>query len=202
MRARGTLIVSSVIFAVALVAAADLVGLATIVGAFAGGLVLATTERREHIEDQIKPVADLLVPVFFVTVGMKVQPAMLDPFATNAQFGVAMLLTAVAVVSKLAAGFGRLPGWRASVACRGRDGAARRGRADLRRDRSGGWSDCRGPVLGARCRGDVDDIRDTSLVEGPLLGGCERGDAQRSPTLRMTEWLSGGRSPGLGPDVQ
>lgn len=63
MRARGTLIVSSVIFAVALVAAADLVGLATIVGAFAGGLVLATTERREHIEDQIKPVADLLVPV-------------------------------------------------------------------------------------------------------------------------------------------
>jgi Kef-type K+ transport system membrane component KefB len=104
MRARGTLIVAAVIFAMALAAAADLVGLATIVGAFAGGLVLATTERRAHIEDQIKPVADLLVPVFFVTVGMKVQLTMLDPFATDAQFGVAMLLTAVAVVSKLAAG--------------------------------------------------------------------------------------------------
>jgi Kef-type K+ transport system membrane component KefB len=104
MRARGTLIVYSVIFAVGLAAVADLMGLATIIGAFAAGLVLATTERREHIEERIKPVADLLVPVFFVTVGMKVQPAMLNPFADNALFGIAMLLTAVAVASKLAAG--------------------------------------------------------------------------------------------------
>jgi Kef-type K+ transport system membrane component KefB len=103
MKARGTLIVYSVVFAVALAAADDLVGLATIIGAFAAGLVLATTERREHLEHQIKPVADLLVPVFFVTVGMKV-PAMLNPFAENAQFGLAMVLTAVAVCSKLAAG--------------------------------------------------------------------------------------------------
>jgi Kef-type K+ transport system membrane component KefB len=79
-------------------------GLATIIGAFAAGLVLATTERRAHIEERIKPVADLLVPVFFVTVGMKVQPAMLNPFAENTQFALALLLTAVAVVSKLAAG--------------------------------------------------------------------------------------------------
>jgi Kef-type K+ transport system membrane component KefB len=104
MKARGTLIVYSVVFAVALAAAADLVGLATVIGAFAAGLVLATTERREHLEHQIKPVADLLVPVFFVTVGMKVQPAILNPFAQNAQFGLAMVLTAVAVCSKLAAG--------------------------------------------------------------------------------------------------
>jgi Kef-type K+ transport system membrane component KefB len=104
MRARGTLIVYSVVFAVALAAVADLIGLATIIGAFAAGLVLATTERREHIEERIKPVADLLVPVFFVTVGMKVQPAALNPFAEGAQFGVAMLLTGVAVASKLAAG--------------------------------------------------------------------------------------------------
>lgn len=104
MQARGTLIVYSVVFAVALSAIADLVGLATIIGAFAAGLVLATTERRHHIEERIKPVADLLVPLFFVTVGMKVQPAMLNPFAENAQFGIALLLTVVAVVSKLAAG--------------------------------------------------------------------------------------------------
>jgi len=104
LRARGTLIVYSVVFAVALAAVADLVGLATIIGAFAAGLVLATTERRAHIEERIKPVADLLVPVFFVTVGMKVQPAALNPFAEGGQFGVAMLLTGVAVASKLAAG--------------------------------------------------------------------------------------------------
>jgi Kef-type K+ transport system membrane component KefB len=104
MKARGTLIVYSVVFAVTMAALADLIGLATIIGAFAAGLVLATTERREHIEDRIKPVADLLVPVFFVTIGMKVHPAMLNPFAQNAQLGLAMLLTAVAVASKLAAG--------------------------------------------------------------------------------------------------
>ncbi len=104
LRARGTLIVYSVIFAVALAAVADLIGLATIIGAFAAGLVLATTERRAHIEERIKPVADLLVPVFFVTVGMKVQPAMLNPFAENAQLGIALLLTVVAVASKLVAG--------------------------------------------------------------------------------------------------
>ncbi len=104
MKARGTLIVYSVVFAVALAALADLVGLATIVGAFAAGLVLATTERREHIEDRIKPVADLFVPIFFVSVGMKVQPGMLNPFSEDAQFGIAMFLTAVAVASKLAAG--------------------------------------------------------------------------------------------------
>jgi Kef-type K+ transport system membrane component KefB len=104
LKARGTLIVYSVVFAVALAAIADLIGLATIIGAFAAGLVLATTERREHIEERIKPVADLLVPVFFVTVGMKVQPAMLNPVADNAQFGIALLLTLVAVASKLVAG--------------------------------------------------------------------------------------------------
>jgi Kef-type K+ transport system membrane component KefB len=104
LRARGTLLVYAVVFAVALAALADLIGLATIIGAFAAGLILATTERRSHIEERIKPVADLLVPVFFVTVGMKVEPAMLNPFAPNAQFGIAMLLTAVAVASKLSAG--------------------------------------------------------------------------------------------------
>ena len=104
MQARGTLIVYSVVFAVALAAVADLMGLATIIGAFSAGLILATTERRAHIEERTKPVADLLAPVFFVTVGMKVQPAILNPFAENTQFTLALLLTAVAVVSKLAAG--------------------------------------------------------------------------------------------------
>jgi Na+:H+ antiporter len=104
MQARGSLIVYSMIFAVALAAIAGLIGLATIIGAFAAGLVLATTERRENLEQRIKPVADLLVPVFFVTVGMKVQPAMLSPFAENGLYRMAAVLTLVAVASKLAAG--------------------------------------------------------------------------------------------------
>lgn len=61
MQARGALIVISVAFAVALAVEADRTGLATIIGAFAAGLMLATTERRHDIEGRIKPVADLLV---------------------------------------------------------------------------------------------------------------------------------------------
>jgi Kef-type K+ transport system membrane component KefB len=104
LHARGTLIVFAVVFAVALAAVADRVGLATIIGAFAAGLILATTERRAHIEERIKPVADLLVPVFFVTVGMKVEPAMLDPFGEHGQLVLALVLTGLAVASKLSAG--------------------------------------------------------------------------------------------------
>ena len=103
MRGRGTLIVTAVVFAVALAATAALMGLATIIGAFAAGVVLTRTERRVHIEERLRPVADLFVPIFFVSIGLKVDPRMLNPFGEGA-FGFAVLLSAVAVASKLAAG--------------------------------------------------------------------------------------------------
>lgn len=106
MRARGSLIVYAVFFCVLLAAVAQRAGLATIIGAFAAGLVLARTERRAHIEEQIRPVADLFVPIFFVTIGMQVDPATLNPFGAGGGFALALALTAVAVVSKLAAGLG------------------------------------------------------------------------------------------------
>jgi Kef-type K+ transport system membrane component KefB len=106
MKARGTLIVYSVLFAVALAAIAELIGLAAIIGSFAAGLILARTDQREHLDEQIKPVSDLFVPIFFVTIGMKVQPNMLDPFAGDGQFWLALLLTATAVGSKLATALG------------------------------------------------------------------------------------------------
>jgi Kef-type K+ transport system membrane component KefB len=103
MRARGTLIVTAVVFAVTLAAIADLMGLATIIGAFAAGVVLTRTERRVSIEERVRPVSDLFVPIFFVSIGLKVDPRTLNPFGDSA-LGFALVLTAVAVVSKLAAG--------------------------------------------------------------------------------------------------
>lgn len=108
MRVRGSLIVASLVFCVLLAALSESIGLATIIGAFAAGLILAKTERRANIEDTLRPVSDILVPVFFVTVGMKVDPGALNPFGPQGWTGLAVtgLLTVVAVVSKLAAGLG------------------------------------------------------------------------------------------------
>ena len=104
LRARGALVVSSLAFAFALAAAAEWIGLATIIGAFAAGLILSRTEPHAKIEERIKPVADLLVPIFFVTVGMKVDPAPLNPFADAGQLGLALVVTGLAIASKLVAG--------------------------------------------------------------------------------------------------
>lgn len=104
LRARGTLVVYSLAFAMGLAALADFIGLATIIGAFAAGLILAKTDRRAPIEERVRPVADLFVPLFFVMVGMKVEPGRLNPLAGETQLGLALLLTAVAVATKLATG--------------------------------------------------------------------------------------------------
>jgi len=106
MKVRGSLIVYAVFFCVLLAAVSERIGLAAIVGAFAAGLILARTERRAHIEDQIKPVADLFVPVFFVTIGMQVTPATLNPFGDSAEFLLGLALTGVAIGAKLLAGLG------------------------------------------------------------------------------------------------
>jgi Kef-type K+ transport system membrane component KefB len=103
LQVRGMLI-SSVVFAVGLAVVADAIGLATIIGAFAAGLILARTERQGHIEERITPVADLLVPIFFVTIGMKVDPRLLNPFAPDSALGPALLLTLIAILTKLVSG--------------------------------------------------------------------------------------------------
>ena len=78
------------------------------IGAFAAGLILAKTEHHAHIEDTIKPVADIFVPIFFVLIGAAVDLSHFNPF--NQQNWPVLLLagglTVVAVLGKLAAGLG------------------------------------------------------------------------------------------------
>ena len=106
MQVRGSLIVSAVLFCTVLAVLADRSGLAPIVGAFAAGLVLATTERRARIEDRIKPVADLFVPIFFVSIGMHVELGHLAPLSPGGTLAFGVFLTLVAVGSKLVSAFG------------------------------------------------------------------------------------------------
>jgi Kef-type K+ transport system membrane component KefB len=106
MRVRGSLIVMTLVGCLLVAALAERMGLATIVGAFAVGLVLARTEPRARIEETLKPVADILVPVFFVSVGMVADVRALNPFGTAGANGtiLAAVLTALAVLGKLVSG--------------------------------------------------------------------------------------------------
>ena len=49
----------------------NLVGLSLAFGAFIAGMMLAETEFRHHIEHELRPFRDLLLGVFFITVGMQ-----------------------------------------------------------------------------------------------------------------------------------
>jgi Na+:H+ antiporter len=81
-------------------------GLAPIVGAFAAGLVLEEVRfdgppaRRERpLHETLQPLIALLVPVFFVRMGMLVD---VSSFARSSVLGLAALLTLAAIVGKLA----------------------------------------------------------------------------------------------------
>lgn len=87
---------------------ADLVGLAPIVGAFTAGLVLDDVHFKRHsdarsysLEQLVKPVSDLFVPIFFVLMGMNVN---LAAFSSGHIIGGAVVLTALAVLGKIGAG--------------------------------------------------------------------------------------------------
>lgn len=101
---RGVLLALSFAFCFALAWAAALVGLAPIVGAFAAGLVLDEVhfetfpERGKHdLQELITPVSTILVPIFFVLMGAKVD---LRAFARLDLLGFASVLTLAAIVGK------------------------------------------------------------------------------------------------------
>ncbi|WP_144767054.1 cation:proton antiporter [Methylobacterium dankookense] len=96
-----------VIVATALTAAAS--GLSMTLGAFVAGLLLAETEYRRAIEATIDPFKGLLLGVFFVSVGMNLDPAQLLA-APGAILGLSLALIAIkAVVVMMAAPVLKIP---------------------------------------------------------------------------------------------
>lgn len=104
MHTRGAMLVFAMVLALGMGHLADRIGLAVIVGSFAAGLILARTERQQDIHRDVRPVADLFVPVFFVLVGLHVQLSALNPFNPQSEFVVAIVLTVLAVLSKVVSG--------------------------------------------------------------------------------------------------
>jgi CPA2 family monovalent cation:H+ antiporter-2 len=54
-----------------------LVGLASTIGAFLAGMVVGESDFRHQVEDDIRPFRDVLLGLFFVTVGMEVTPSII-----------------------------------------------------------------------------------------------------------------------------
>ncbi|TCV80081.1 monovalent cation:proton antiporter family protein [Sulfurirhabdus autotrophica] len=102
----------------------ELAGLSLALGAFLAGMLISETEYRYQVDDDIKPFRDVLMGLFFITIGM-----LLDFGAVVQNFGwVALVLTAL-VLGKLAliVGLGRLFGYDTAVALRTGLGLAQAG---------------------------------------------------------------------------
>jgi Kef-type K+ transport system membrane component KefB len=104
LESRGVLLASAIAFCFFLAWIAGLVGLAPIVGAFAAGLVLdeahfeTFNERGEkNLAELITPLSTVLVPIFFVLMGLKVD---LRALARLDVLGFAATLTLVAILGK------------------------------------------------------------------------------------------------------
>lgn len=79
-------------------AAEDLFGVADIIGAFAAGVAIANTPKAKYIESKFAPVSYLLLtPVFFASIGIKVELPEMTPMIVL----FAVLLAAVAILSKI-----------------------------------------------------------------------------------------------------
>ena len=76
-----TLLIASLGICFGMVLLFSYIGFSTALGSFIAGTILAGTVYSEKIENLLKPVKDLFGAVFFVSVGMLVDPAMLLRFA-------------------------------------------------------------------------------------------------------------------------
>ncbi|MFN0244005.1 MAG: cation:proton antiporter [Planctomycetota bacterium] len=110
LRTRGVLLATGLSFCFLLAWLANAIGLASIVGAFAAGLVLERVHyhdfvaRGEHgLEELVHPISAFLVPIFFVLMGMRTD---LSSFAEPGALGLAAALTIAAILGKQLCAFG------------------------------------------------------------------------------------------------
>jgi Kef-type K+ transport system membrane component KefB len=107
MKTRGQVLITGLIFAFALSYIGTAIHLEAILGAFAAGLILAETEKQKELEEQIIPLADFFVPLFFVCVGAKTDISVLNPATPTNREGliIATFLILVAILGKVITGF-------------------------------------------------------------------------------------------------
>lgn len=112
LQTRGVLLTVGLSFCFVLSYVANEIQLAPIVGAFAAGLILEHVHYRDFVgrgerplEELVRPISDFLAPVFFVLMGLRSD---VTTFAQPGVLGLAVALTAAAIVGKQLCGLGVL----------------------------------------------------------------------------------------------
>ncbi|MEO1347855.1 MAG: cation:proton antiporter [Cyanobacteria bacterium J06635_15] len=107
LQTRGALLIPAFTFALVMAFLANVIHLEAILGAFAAGLVLDETDKRRELDQQVMPIADILVPIFFVTVGAKADLSVLNPIVAENRAGliIATFLIAIAILGKVITGW-------------------------------------------------------------------------------------------------
>ena len=105
--ARSTSTVSVVAIGIALgfSVLADKAHLAPIIGAFVAGLALRRIATHERVERDVSSLAQVFVPIFFLNIGISTN---IRAMADARVIGVALLLSVVAIVAKIAAASGAI----------------------------------------------------------------------------------------------
>jgi Kef-type K+ transport system membrane component KefB len=92
----GAMLVLALALAILAAGLAEVFGLAFIIGAFSVGLALSITDLAKHIEESLEAIVQVLVPVFFVVMGMLV-----DIGSMQDAIGFGLVVSALAVIGKV-----------------------------------------------------------------------------------------------------
>ncbi|MFH1604860.1 MAG: monovalent cation:proton antiporter-2 (CPA2) family protein, partial [Pseudomonadota bacterium] len=91
--------------------ATELAGLSLALGAFLAGMLISETEYRHQVEEDIKPFRDLLLGLFFITMGMQLNVSVVaDKFALVLLLLAVPVLFKFALIAALSRLFGATPG--------------------------------------------------------------------------------------------
>jgi Kef-type K+ transport system membrane component KefB len=102
-RVRGLLLAVAFAFALFMAWSAEAMGLAAIVGAFAAGLILAQTRQQGALHEGMRSIAAILVPIFFVYVGLQVDLRGIGQNAVPLLIA-ATVLTVTGIIGKIISG--------------------------------------------------------------------------------------------------
>lgn len=182
--AHEVLLIVGIAFALAAACASQALGFSLEIGAFLAGFLLSGTAVRHQLAGQISPLRDLFIAVFFTTVGMELDPALLVQHGPVILAGlVALLLLKIVVIGTTAWATGTAVATAISVGF----ALSQAGEFSLILLNSAQDSGLLMRPTGAVTMGIVA----LSIMLTPALIPLGERIARRTPTLRLAPWLRG-----------